>query len=105
MMRIDCPVCAGTRVQVFVERRDVPVHQNLIVQDKAAARSVKRGDLKFVVCEDCGFVFNQAFDPATLEYGENYDATNTISSILASRTPRTSTMSRTRREDRRGGMR
>ena len=84
MMRIDCPVCAGTRVQVFVERRDVPVHQNLIVQDTAAARSVKRGDLKVVVCEDCGFVFNQAFDPATLEYGENYDATNTISSIFES---------------------
>jgi SAM-dependent methyltransferase len=68
-----CPVCDGPRLRPFLQRRAVPVHQNLIVASESAARAIPRGDLDFHVCENCGFVFNRAFDFSLLSYGEHYD--------------------------------
>jgi 2-polyprenyl-3-methyl-5-hydroxy-6-metoxy-1,4-benzoquinol methylase len=68
-----CPICTSPRVESFLQRKGVPVHQNLIVRDRAAARTVRRGDLDMIVCERCGFVFNRAFDPARMSYGAEYN--------------------------------
>jgi SAM-dependent methyltransferase len=57
----------------------VPVHQNLLMRDQAAATHIPRGDLDLVVCEDCGFIFNRAFDPRKLMYGEDYENTQACS--------------------------
>ncbi len=37
-----------------------------------------------MVCEDCGFVFNKAFNLNRMAYGEDYDNTQTCSSYFAS---------------------
>lgn len=74
-----CPVCDSERLVAFLKRSQVPVHQNLIVQTRAAARVVTRGDLDFVACENCGLVFNRAFDLTRLAYGEHYDGSQFFS--------------------------
>lgn len=74
-----CPVCESGRLAPFLHRSQVPVHQNLVVASQDAARSIARGDLDLVACEDCGFVFNRAFDLSRLAYGERYDNTQTCS--------------------------
>jgi 2-polyprenyl-3-methyl-5-hydroxy-6-metoxy-1,4-benzoquinol methylase len=66
-------------VQSFLQRSQVPVHQNLVVSSAAQARAVTRGELDLVVCGDCGFVFNQAFDLSRLAYGKDYDNTQSCS--------------------------
>jgi len=68
-----CPVCSSLTPEVFLRRGGVPVHQNLIFDDPASAVATPRGDLAFACCQDCGFVFNQAFSPALLSYGPSYD--------------------------------
>jgi SAM-dependent methyltransferase len=68
-----CPVCSAPDTAVFLQRQGVPVHQNLLLADAEAARAISRGDLEMAVCDSCGFVFNQAFDPAKLSYGGDYD--------------------------------
>ncbi len=73
-----CPLCGAT-ARLFLVRRGVPVHQNLVVAEAAAARAVTRGDLELAVCPACGLVFNQAFDAALLDYGDRYDNTQTCS--------------------------
>ncbi len=79
-MSVDqCPLCESRRLTQFLLRKHVPVHQNLVVGSQHAARSVARGELDLVVCEDCGFVFNRAFDLARLAYGETYDNTQSCS--------------------------
>lgn len=79
-MKIEnCPICNNKQLKVFLERKDVPVHQNLLMHQYEAAKSIKKGELKFVTCEKCGFVFNQKFDFALLNYGENYDNTQSFS--------------------------
>ncbi|HYD69450.1 class I SAM-dependent methyltransferase [Azospirillum sp.] len=57
----------------------MPVHQNLVVATPEQARRLTRGALDMVACEDCGFVFNRAFDSGRLAYGEDYDNTQSCS--------------------------
>lgn len=77
-----CPLCESRRLSPFLHRSRVPVHQNLVVASRDAARSVTRGELDLAACEDCGFVFNRAFDPALLAYGADYDNTQTSSAYF-----------------------
>jgi 2-polyprenyl-3-methyl-5-hydroxy-6-metoxy-1,4-benzoquinol methylase len=77
-----CPVCGGVHLSAFLHRSQVPVHQNLVLHERGAARSVMRGELDLVVCEDCGFVFNRAFDLSRLAYGEDYDNTQSCSACF-----------------------
>lgn len=77
-----CPVCDGA-AREFLRRSDVPVHQNLVLATRAAALEVARGELALTACEECGFVFNASFDPSRLEYGEDYDNTQSHSPFFA----------------------
>ncbi|MDO8465576.1 MAG: methyltransferase domain-containing protein [Gallionella sp.] len=77
-----CPVCGSSQLTLFLQRTRVPVHQNLVVTSREAARSVVRGELELMVCEECGFVFNRIFDFAQLAYGENYDNTQSCSAYF-----------------------
>jgi SAM-dependent methyltransferase len=58
---------------VFLERPDVPVHQNVLCADPLSAVGMARGDLRMVICERCGFVSNAAFDGSRLSYGPDYE--------------------------------
>jgi SAM-dependent methyltransferase len=74
-----CPVCGSWLPLPFLERDPVPVHQNLVMDDEAAARALSRGTLRLHACEQCGFVCNGAFDPRLLSYGAAYDNTQSCS--------------------------
>jgi SAM-dependent methyltransferase len=74
-----CPVCGSRLPPPFLERDPVPVHQNLVMDDEAAARALSRGTLRLHACEQCGFVCNGAFDPRLLSYGAAYDNTQSCS--------------------------
>lgn len=82
MKKHRCPVCKSTRLKSFLQRSHVPVHQNLVMTSQEAARNVTRGKLDFIVCEACGFIFNQTFDLSRLRYGENYDNTQSCSAYF-----------------------
>ena len=68
-----CPVCGSSLINAFLERRQVPVLQNVLMKDRESTVAIARGDLKIAFCRSCGFVFNQSFEPALLRYGELYD--------------------------------
>ncbi len=77
-----CPVCDSTHSIGFLHRYRVPVHQNLVMADRAGALAACRGELDMLVCEECGFVFNRAFDLAKLSYGQDYDNTQSHSAYF-----------------------
>jgi SAM-dependent methyltransferase len=77
-----CPVCDGA-AELFLTRAQVPVHQNLIMATPERARALGRGSLELCVCAACGFVFNHAFDASRLDYGEEYDNTQSCSPAFA----------------------
>ncbi len=70
-----CPLCRGRRFEPVVQRAIVPILQNAPAATIEIARSRPTGRLEVVACTECGFVFNQAFDPSLIEYGDSYDNT------------------------------
>jgi hypothetical protein len=44
-----------------------------------AARSFPRGILDLVVCTECGFIWNRAFQPELEQYGPQYEETQHFS--------------------------
>jgi len=78
-----CPVCSSLKVELFLRREQVPVHQNLLMADERSAREIARGKLAMNVCAECGFVFNEAFDEKVLAYGMDYDNTQSHSPYFA----------------------
>ncbi len=81
-MNINCPVCTAEKLEVFLRRENVPVHQNLLMDTYEDARAIERGDLVMCVCRRCGFVFNSAFEPEKLRYGNQYDNNQACSSVF-----------------------
>ena len=77
-----CPLCNSSKLQTFLQRKRVPVHQNLVIRSASDATNTTRGDLDMVVCQDCGFVFNNCFDIEKLGYGEDYDNTQNCSAYF-----------------------
>ncbi len=67
-----CPLCSSIAVTPFLFRENVPVLTNLLLEHKDAACQIRRGTIHLTVCEQCGFVFNRAFDSAAL-YDGRYD--------------------------------
>ena len=74
-----CPVCSSDTRSEFLFREQVPVHQNLLMRDQAAAIDIPRGNLDLVACHDCGFICNRAFDPRKIMYGADYENTQACS--------------------------
>lgn len=74
-----CPLCHHADSRPFITRESVPVHQNLLMADAGAARAATRGDLELRSCPACGFVWNSAFRSELLEYGQDYENTQTAS--------------------------
>jgi 2-polyprenyl-3-methyl-5-hydroxy-6-metoxy-1,4-benzoquinol methylase len=68
-----CPVCAFPDLEIFFEMLNVPVYCNLLWPEQQAARNCPRGDIKLAFCPQCGFITNVAFDPARLEYSQDYE--------------------------------
>jgi hypothetical protein len=73
-----CPSCGGIGMP-FYELGDVPVHQVKLVRSRADALSSPKGDIRLSFCHDCGFVWNAAFDPARMQYQEDYESTQAVS--------------------------
>ena len=72
---IICPVCNSRETDVFLQRKNVVVHQHLLMESPAAARNARRGDLTLARCLACAFIFNCTFEPEKLCYGEFYEST------------------------------
>ena len=74
-----CPACAGCDVLPFYEARRLPAHSVLLMETREQATNYPTGDLQLSLCCDCGFVFNQWFDPALNDYNATYEETQHFS--------------------------
>ncbi|MEI8388887.1 MAG: class I SAM-dependent methyltransferase [bacterium] len=74
-----CPICKSEKIEMFLERDNVPVIQNFVLKERETARNIDRGDIKLAICNNCEFIFNTSFDLSKLKYGDNYDNASTFS--------------------------
>ena len=69
----NCPVCDSSTVAPILDVPGMPVLCNVLLSSKEIAQAVPRGDLRLSFCTTCGHVYNTAFDPARLDYTEEYE--------------------------------
>jgi len=79
-----CPVCTSQDTSNFLNRRQVPVHQNMPMKDWASAKTMERGDLTLFVCNACGFIYNQSFEESKMRYSSDYDNSQNYSTVFDS---------------------
>jgi SAM-dependent methyltransferase len=77
-----CRACGGNHVHVFYQTLQIPVQSVLLFPTRDEAIDMPRGDLVLGVCPACGFVGNQAFDSALLEYSSRYEETQGYSATF-----------------------
>lgn len=74
-----CKACGDANLQAFYALGNAPVNSVVCISSREKALTFPRGDIKLVVCHDCGFVFNELFDPVKTAYGEEYESTQAYS--------------------------
>jgi SAM-dependent methyltransferase len=77
-----CPSCAGGRGREFYRLEGAPVHQVRLVCSREAALACRKGTIALHVCPDCGFIWNAAFEPALVDYSDDYESTQNVSPVF-----------------------
>ncbi len=77
--QMTCPCCGGRKVETFYEVKGVPVNSVLQLPTREEAVAFPTGDISLGFCNDCGFVYNTAFQAERLEYSDRYDPTQAFS--------------------------
>ncbi len=79
-----CPVCKSDNTYLFLKKNNQLVHQQLNNKTLDEARNAARDNLHLVVCNECGFIFNKAFDLGKMQYGIQYDNNEDNSPVFQS---------------------
>lgn len=77
-----CPSCGMQNTSIFYEARNVPVNSCLMMSTQQEALEFPRGDIALGFCEECGFIFNVAFDPLKVDYSPVYEDQQCFSSTF-----------------------
>ncbi len=79
MTAVRCRACGADRVRPFYAATGIPVQSCLMVDDREAALAFPKGDLELGFCPECGFIQNNRFDPALVDYSPAYEETQAFS--------------------------
>ena len=74
-----CPACDSSALRCFYELEAIPVHSCLMLESRDEALAYPKRPLELNFCDDCGFVFNAAFDASVHEYSTRYEETQSFS--------------------------
>jgi 2-polyprenyl-3-methyl-5-hydroxy-6-metoxy-1,4-benzoquinol methylase len=73
-----CPSCGGRAKHSFYDVDGVSVHQVKLVQTRRQALDCAKSHIRLCFCSSCGFIWNRAFDPRLMRYGEDYESTQAV---------------------------
>ncbi len=68
-----CIVCGSDLLELFFEIESVPTQCNVLLPSRDEALNAPTGAIQLGYCQDCGHIFNTAFDPEKMEYNERYE--------------------------------
>lgn len=68
-----CPICASANLESIMQIPQLPILSNVLWDRREDALAAPLGDVHLAFCMTCGHVFNQAFNPAALDYHVPYE--------------------------------
>lgn len=78
-MKPICCICNSESTKPIYKKHDVSVFQNAVFENSASAKECNSGNLDFVQCNMCGFVWNNLFRSKLIDYSANYNNSQTAS--------------------------
>jgi len=72
----------STRVKLLYEARQLPIFQNRMYRTEMEARDCPKGNIHLVEDLETGLIYNQAFQPNLMCYGEDYQNEQAVSPIF-----------------------
>jgi 2-polyprenyl-3-methyl-5-hydroxy-6-metoxy-1,4-benzoquinol methylase len=78
----ECPNCGSSAISNVYEAKNVPVHSVLLHSSKEEALQYPKRDIWLGFCQNCGFLYNAAFDAKVHEYSAKYEATQGYSATF-----------------------
>ncbi|MBT3390760.1 MAG: methyltransferase domain-containing protein [Chloroflexi bacterium] len=75
----NCPACRSTETQIFYRVERAPTHSVLLHKSRQEALEYPTGAIQLAFCEQCGFIFNTAYNPALQNYHAEYESTQSYS--------------------------
>ena len=82
-MSTPCWSCGASGSRPFYRLEDIPISSCVLLDSRADAVTFPRGDLELCFCDSCGFIQNSLFDPALLDYTEDYEESQGFSPTFA----------------------
>lgn len=73
-MNMTCPTCGSTDIEELLTLHNIPYFENRLCESELQAKHDGCGTQSMTQCRRCGFVFNRAFDPKNVVYGNGYHA-------------------------------
>lgn len=69
----ECRSCGSHDTTVIYQSPDVPVSSCVLITSQEDAVNFPTGQLRLSVCKTCGFIQNDLFDPALVDYTKGYE--------------------------------
>jgi hypothetical protein len=69
----NCPLCQSENTRQVFYVAGMPVFPNMVFSTATEARQAPVGDMTLMVCDACGFVFNETFEANLLDFNQKYD--------------------------------
>jgi len=68
-----CSSCGSKNINEILKIKEVPAHCCLLWENREDAINCPKGDIRLCFCNDCGHLYNQAFNPDLMEYTQDYE--------------------------------
>lgn len=68
-----CQACGLIGLRPLHELHNIPVQSCVLVETAEDASAFPTGDLLLVICEACGFIQNEWFEPSLVDYSQAYE--------------------------------
>jgi len=82
MLDIECPCCGSQHAEPFFAIKNAPIFSVVTIKSQADALAVPRKDIELSFCNDCGFIFNDLFDPNVDYFTQGYEDQQGYSKIF-----------------------
>jgi SAM-dependent methyltransferase len=68
-----CPVCNSPEILIFLEILQIPIFCNVLWSTRDEAMNAPKADIRLGYCDNCGHLYNFAYDPRKIDYNQNYE--------------------------------
>lgn len=68
-----CPVCQSQSLRQVITIPSVPAHCCILWNTQQEAVNCPKGDIHLTFCDECGHLYNPAFDERLMAYSPNYE--------------------------------